>query len=191
MENPFFIDLEYIFTKVYQFVSGGDVESYFKTAWDYFYFWLRTVGWSVSLVLLIGVLVVRSKRNKLIEGEDAKYKKQEETDESEVVSPAREHWQTILGKLDSTNPNDWKAGILEADTILDELVKRMGYDGENLGERMKNIEKSDFTTLDDAWEAHKIRNRIAHGSSDFVLTQREAKRAIELFQKVFEEFQYI
>lgn len=190
MNNSVFIDLEYIFSKIYNFF-GVEGQYYLLTAWDYFYFWLRVVGWSLSVILFVAVFIIRNKRLKVLEAEDVKYKKIEPEVDEEVVSPAREHWQKILEKLESTNPNDWKAGILEADTILDDLVKRMGYDGENLGERMKNIEKSDFTTLDDAWEAHKIRNRIAHGSSDFVLTQREAKRAIDMYQKVFEEFQYI
>jgi hypothetical protein len=56
---------------------------------------------------------------------------------------------------------------------------------------MKSIEKSDFNSIDMAWEAHKIRNSIAHEGSDFLLNQREAKRVIGLYEIVFREFRYI
>ena len=60
-----------------------------------------------------------------------------------------------------------------------------------IGEKMKAIEKSDFLSIDLAWEAHKIRNSIAHIGSNFELNEREAKRAIALFETVFREFQII
>jgi hypothetical protein len=56
--------------------------------------------------------------------------------------------------------------------------------GESVGDRLK---KADFATLQSAWAGHKTRNQIAH-SSDFDLTQREAKGAIANFGKVFAEF---
>lgn len=98
-------------------------------------------------------------------------------------------WQRILNLASSPNESDWKVAIIEADNILEEMVETMGYAGDSLGEKMKSIEKSDFTTLDDAWEAHKARNRIAHSSEH--ITQRETKRILSLYEKVFREFEYI
>ncbi len=75
--------------------------------------------------------------------------------------------------------------------MLDDMVDAMGYEGEGLGERLKQIERSDFNTLNQAWEAHKIRNNIAHAGSDFTLTQREVRRVIDLYKQVFDEFDFI
>jgi hypothetical protein len=100
-------------------------------------------------------------------------------------------WRSVVDHINSDNPANWKVAILDADTILDEMVMSMGYHGDSLGERLKSIEASDFTTLDNAWEAHKIRNQIAHQGSDFVLTEREARRVISLYESVFREFKYI
>src|SRR5690606_20910065 len=99
-------------------------------------------------------------------------------------------WEKITRYLDSTNPSDWKLAILEADTILDSLMQKMGYRGENLGERLKAVEPSDFLTLNDAWEAHKVRNSIAH-EADFQMDYREAKRVIKLYENIFKEFNYL
>ncbi len=48
-----------------------------------------------------------------------------------------------------------------------------------------------FKTLDNAWEAHKLRNRIAHEGMGYDVEYREAKKAIELYESVFKEFDYI
>ena len=109
----------------------------------------------------------------------------------EDVSSHNERWEHVEKLGASENPGDWRVAIIEADVLLEELVASMGYDGQTLGDKLKAIEKSDFTTLDEAWEAHKIRNRIAHQGSDFILTHREAKRVIDLFRQVFKEFDYI
>lgn len=90
--------------------------------------------------------------------------------------------------MESDNPAEWRLAIMEADALLEEMVKKMGYEGATLGEMLKNVEPSDFSTLNDAWEAHKIRNKIAHEGSSFVLTKREAKLAVESYEKVFREF---
>ncbi len=100
-------------------------------------------------------------------------------------------WERVIDHLESENPNDWKIAIIEADSILNELVDSMGYNGASLGEKLKAIEQSDFTTLNNAWEAHKVRNAIAHEGSNFQLNDREARRVIALYESVFREFKYI
>lgn len=100
-------------------------------------------------------------------------------------------WQMVIKHVSSKNPSDWKLAIIEADTILDALVEGAGYEGTSLGERLKNADKGTFKTLDYAWEAHTVRNKIAHEGSSFNLTEREAKRVIQLYEQVFQEFKYI
>ena len=99
-------------------------------------------------------------------------------------------WAKIQGLIRSYNSNDWKQAIIEADIILDEMLKKMGYKGDSIGDRLKTIEPSDFTTLDSAWEAHKYRNRIAHGS-DYNISKDEAEEVIKLYEEVFKEFFFI
>jgi hypothetical protein len=102
-----------------------------------------------------------------------------------------ERWERILGYLESNSPTEWRLAILDADVILDKMLTKSGYHGEGVGEKLKSVERSDFNTLDQAWEAHKIRNSIAHSGSDILLTKRTAKKAIDLYRQVFEEFEYL
>ena len=100
-------------------------------------------------------------------------------------------WQRIEASADSLNENDWKIAIIEADIMLGDLLDKLSLPGDTIGDKLKVVERSDFRTLDDAWEAHKVRNRISHDGEGFVLNQRAAKIVIGLYRNVFEEFQII
>ena len=93
----------------------------------------------------------------------------------------------LQAHLDSQNPNDWKLAIIEADIILDDTLKRQGYAGPTLGDRLKSISPASLHSIDDAWQAHKVRNQIAHAGADFILTQKIARETIMQYERVFKE----
>lgn len=107
------------------------------------------------------------------------------------VTKAQLRWQEIVNQSQSENENDWRLAILEADIMLDELLTVQGYAGDTMADKMKQVEVSDFNTIDDAWEAHKARNKIAHEGTSYDLNQREVRRIIELYERVFREFNFI
>jgi hypothetical protein len=96
-------------------------------------------------------------------------------------------WKLVLAHISSDNPSDWRLAILEADIILEETLDKAGYVGETVGDKLKNAERRPFSSLNAAWEAHKIRNAIAHEGQGFELNQREASRTLSLFEGVFRE----
>ena len=93
----------------------------------------------------------------------------------------------LQAHTESTNPNDWKLAIIEADILLDDILKKQGYAGISLGDRLKSISPSVLHSIDDAWQAHKVRNQIAHAGADFVLTQKIARETITQYKRVFAE----
>ena len=72
--------------------------------------------------------------------------------------------------------------------MVDDILKASGYPGDTMGERLKNIDKTQILSIDGLWEAHKIRNRLAHDTNYF-LRYGEAKRAIQLYEEVLKELQ--
>lgn len=127
----------------------------------------------------------------LTEAEHSHYTQNESEEPFPEVPPGFYKWQMALKHASSPNPSDWKLAIIEADTILDALLENSGYPGATLGERLKNADRGVFKTLDYAWEAHAVRNKIAHEGSAYALSEREAKRVIQLYEEVFKEFKYI
>jgi len=108
-----------------------------------------------------------------------------------VVDVSNRRWKNIQSLIHSHNLNDWKQAIIEADILLDEMLDKMGYHGDSIGDKLKQIEPSDFLTLNQAWEAHKVRNQIAHQGSNYILSRDEAEKVISLYSEVFKEFYFI
>lgn len=151
--------------------------------------WYKYVATFVSLAIIVAIAYVVMRVNAIVASQ--KRLAPARAAHAGVVSPEQRKWERVAAHVESENQADWRLAILEADVMLEEMIEGMGYRGESLGEIMKGIEKSDFTTIDKAWEAHKVRNQIAHEGGDFELNQREARRVIALFKEVFEEFKYI
>lgn len=101
-----------------------------------------------------------------------------------------QRWAELELLLGSENEAELKTAIIEADKMLDELLINLKYQGESLGDRLAAVEKGDMLSLEAAWEAHKYRNKIAH-ESGFVVTNREARRIMDLYRQVFKEYQFI
>lgn len=106
-------------------------------------------------------------------------------------STQNERWQRILSYAASDDEELWRLAIIDADVMMDEMLESMGYPQDSLGEKLKSVEESDFRTLNRAWEAHKLRNTIAHKGSTYDLTRRELDAAINNYRQVFNEFSYI
>ncbi len=146
------------------------------------------IGSIIVFILLGGIVYVTIRTNQIRAAEAKRIRDAV----PKAMSPKRnERWEKINEHASSENPNDWRLAIIEADVLLDELVVRIGYQGATLGERLKQAVRGDFKSVDKAWEAHKVRNKIAHEGSDFILTQRETKRIIDLYASVFDEFKSI
>lgn len=156
------------------------------------FFWLQVVALSVSAVLLAfiiyAIIDITNTRRREKEYVERRYKELSKEISPQSINP---EWERVKERVESDNPSEWRLAVLDADVILERMVERMQYQGDTLSDKMRNIERSDFNTIDAAWEAHKVRNKIAHEGEDFVITQREARRVIKLYEEVFREFHYI
>jgi hypothetical protein len=89
-------------------------------------------------------------------------------------------WGEVQRHVQSDREREWKFAIIEADKLVDDILKEIGVSGDTLGEKLMNITSSQLSTLDDLWEAHKVRNKLAHDSS-FFIRDTEARRVIGLY----------
>ncbi|MFY9462346.1 MAG: hypothetical protein WAP51_04050 [Candidatus Sungiibacteriota bacterium] len=162
---------------------------YFATYnWPYFLFWARIISGAIAIGLIAAIAAIVRKlavynrplrhEKTSVEGAPVKRRRQQEP------------WLAILKKLESENPSDWNLAVMQADSIADNILKEMGLGGETMGERMKALDKSRLATLDDLWEAHRIRNEIAH-SPEKSVTKHRAVYAVSLFEEVLKELGYL
>ena len=97
-----------------------------------------------------------------------------------------EKWSKLLEKIKSNDERDLRLAVIEADSLVDEILKSHGHPGKDMGERLKSFHSGELEYIDDLWEAHKIRNRLTH-EADFHLPIEEAQRLIGIYHKVLEE----
>lgn len=184
-----------IFTPLSQLFSGDGVIGGFLSVWGIL--GIVSFLWSIyaffayiAAIVMLGLYMYASTRMQQLEAlEDQMYLDAEQLWSQKYRGIVKNSRLTdVLQHLESDRPNDWKLAIIEADIILDEVLKQQGYAGASLGERLKSVAPSQLQSLQDAWEAHKVRNRIAHEGADFVLTHRIAEETIQRYRRVFAEF---
>lgn len=75
--------------------------------------------------------------------------------------------------------------VLNADKLVGQALSDLGVKGETMGEKMKNA-KTTFSDNNGIWNAHKLRNKIAH-DTDVYISYDEAKRALANFRKALKD----
>lgn len=190
--SPPTIDISYYINEIINFFISHSPQIFYGTKSSIGF--LVGLAIPVSVALLIGIIISVERLKHIRKKEaivlDAKNEMGfEEAVEGDVNLSNK--WSKVMLHMESENENDWRQAIIEADIMLGELLTKLGYQGNGIGEQLQRAVKSDFYTLDQAWEAHKVRNVIAHEGSNFVLTQYEARRVINMYKQVFDEFYYI
>ncbi len=176
-----------------EFFAGLEFGGYFDSL--QIFEWLNLIwtgyaffAYTISIIMLALYVYATTRYNQLTELRAAMIKERERIwDERFRSGPKNSRMEDILNHINSIHPNDWKLAIIEADIMLDLILKERGYAGQSLGERLRSISPSQLQSLDAAWQAHKVRNQVAHGGADFVLTKRLAEDTIKQYRQVFGE----
>lgn len=174
------------FTGVFSFLKGKVDVAMIQSI----LFSLKNVSVVASVIFLAGVFWTTIKINKIHHAEHEKY---EPIHIEEIEAKAKLiQWQVVLDHVNSESPAEWKLAILEADSMLDDILDSEGYQGESVGEKLKAMDPGDLPSYSDAWEAHKVRNQIAHeGAATMDFSKKIARDTITKFGKVFKDLGYI
>ena len=87
-------------------------------------------------------------------------------------------WQELLGRVKTDD--GMVLAVIDADKLLDEALKRRGFKGKTMGERLVSAQRS-ISDNDAVWYAHKLRNRLVH-EPDVKLKKKEAQNALSGFR---------
>lgn len=155
--------------------------------------WATFVAFSIALSLVLASIIIysmiRTRQIRIAERQQRLATVHPVA--AQDISRVQLRWDRILEEVGGEEEHKWRVAILEADILLNELLDVLGYKGETMADKMRQVVKADFNSIDAAWEAHKIRNRIAHDGAEFPLGAREARRVIGLYDQIFREFKFI
>jgi hypothetical protein len=190
-----FLNIEYLLLRLRDVFSVVSPDGNFSAvsqhiAFDYVQ--MALAGLAVALVLLV-VLVYFQIR--LLRVEHEGFHKIEEKEIGAHMEPMIDsknlRWERVMSLVSSTQESDWRRAIVEADIMLGVLLTDQGYKGKTIGDQLKIANPLQFSTLDLAWKAHKVRNDIAHGGEEFHLSELDARATIDYYARVFEEFKIL
>ena len=169
---------------VANYISLDAIVSFLSVLWSVY----ALIAYILCILMLVLYVYASTRYKQLSELRSAMIVERERIwDERFRSGPKNDRMKDIETHIASDHPNDWKLAIIEADIMLDEMLKKAGYAGASLGERLKSISPTQLNSLDAAWQAHKVRNQVAHGGTDFVLTRRMADETIKQYRQVFSE----
>jgi len=188
--EPTYLNIEYVFNKIVHFLNP--IIAFFsdRDTWV-------TIGFISSLLSIICIAIIIYS---LVRLREIQIFDKHEIDHEINVALAKDRetertsnprWHYILTLIESSNESDWRVAIIEADTMLEEILREKGFTGETLSELLEAARESGYATIQNAWDAHLIRNQIAHQGSSYPLSQVEGRRTIKLYQNFFEEVRVI
>ena len=91
----------------------------------------------------------------------------------------------IENKLKQDNPASYVTTVINGDKLLDKAMMEMGVPGKTMGNRLKKCGDK-FTNLNGVWQAHKLRNAIAH-ETDIEVSYRRAFNALQIYKQALKD----
>jgi len=91
------------------------------------------------------------------------------------------HWETVRKKTTNPTHDNLRIAIIEADSFVDLLLKRGGYGGDHMADRLSQFTTSEIPNLDRVWDAHRLRNRLVH-TPGAAISPEEAEKALDVFE---------
>lgn len=186
--DPKYINLDYIFYQILVFfraIFGGEGDTRYA-----FFLWFKNI-FSFLAVVFIAIILYCLIRIHEIKQEEAKKRKAllAHPDEPPVPVDTKKYsarWSVVEEHARSDRDTDWRLAILEADAMLEEATFEKGFVGDTLGERLKGVSEQQFPAKQIAWDAHLVRNNIAHQGSTYEITSGEMRKTVDKFKRVLE-----
>ncbi len=137
----------------------------------------KILGYLILIIIIIVVLFLLYRKLRRFFGQPELYGLDKEG--------IAKRWQEIESLVTKGNEMSYKLAVMEADKLLDHVLKSMTMPGKDLGERLKAVCYK-YPKLRQVWFAHKIRNQIVHEAS-YYLSPGLAKKAIRSFEQALKE----
>ncbi len=110
-----------------------------------------------------------------------------------TVFPKRQlnkSWQKILLRLNKNDEANLRLALIEADNLFDDLLKQIQLPGESMADRLKYLDSSQVSNIDEIWQAHKLRNTIVH-NPEYPITRNEIEFGVKAYEKALKELEFI
>lgn len=141
----------------------------------------------LSLLFIVGIIFLLLKNSWL------KFRFLEDFTEFFIYRPfgvkrTFKQWIKITKRLETGREADYKLALIEVDSLLDEILNKIGHKGESLGEKLKQLDSNALPNLEQVWQAHKVRNNVVH-DPDYRLTLERAKNVMGIYEQALRDLE--
>ena len=159
-----------------------------KEAIDTILPYIKIISFLASAVLICAIISLRSKVKKFGEKVEKTIDAWEEGKATKELAIAM--WEQVQKKIESGNEAELKLAVIEADKILDEVLKAMKLEGEGFAERLEKLSVKEIPNIQALWDAHKIRNRIVHEAA-YHLRSDVTGRCLETYARTLKSLKIL
>ncbi len=99
-------------------------------------------------------------------------------------------WKKILKKIDTGIESEYKLAVIEADALLDDMLKFMGYTEETTEEKVERLTSIDIANINELREVRKTRNSIIQ-EPDFKLTEDNVREVLKVYETSFKSLGFL
>lgn len=100
------------------------------------------------------------------------------------------NWRKIVARLELASEAEYKLAVIEADNMLDSLLRKLKYPGQTTEEILRKIPPAVLSSPEKVLEAHKIRNNIVH-DPDYRLSLDQARETLQIYEQALRDLEAI
>lgn len=143
--------------------------------------YLKIIFIILALIFLIGIILLILKNSWL------KRRFLEDLTEFFIYRPfgvkkTFKEWVKINKRLEVGQEADYKLAVIEADSLLNDILAKMGYGGGTITDRLKQIDSTILPNINQVWEVHKIRNNVVY-DPDYQLSLDQATKILGVYEE--------
>lgn len=100
-----------------------------------------------------------------------------------------DRWKGIM-KKSGASPESATLAVIEADNLVDDVLRRIGLSGETMADRLNQLDPQEISTLDRLWRVHRIRNALVHRPG-FSIESNDAREMLGTYEAFLKELEVI
>ena len=138
------------------------------------------IGIGLAIILIAGVAMLLFLTGAKTGGGKAGQHDKKPSLDLELV---KNRWHDI--NTQQKSPSGMKNALVEADKLLDYVMRTQGAAGDTMAERLKHSEKR-LSNKEAVWQAHKLRNHLSH-EVGFEVVSSHAHEAIAAYGRALKD----
>lgn len=106
------------------------------------------------------------------------------------IGKFQKRWNKVNQQIKKGEPAGLAAAVLECSQMLNEILKAIGYEGDNLGERLNNLLPNQIEGIEKLKVVNEVKNKLVK-DPNFRVNQREAEVIRDTVGKVLDNYEVI